>query len=112
MKYVSGDLTFNVGASGEADDHAIGGDDGADDSKDGICKPYVVAAGVTAILVTLMLNHLMKVFQVTMDSMVHRSKHDILIKDFYFENGTLISAVFFMFYIYLPIQYLELDVFT
>ena len=27
------------------------------------------------------------------------------------KNGTLISAVFFMFYIYLPIQYLELDVF-
>ena len=53
MKYVSGDLTFNVGiASGEADDHAIGGSDGADDSKDvtSASVSYAVAAGVTAIL--------------------------------------------------------------
>ena len=53
VKYVTGDLTFNVGiASGEADDHAIGGSDGADDSQDvtSASVSYAVAAGVTAIL--------------------------------------------------------------
>jgi hypothetical protein len=53
VKYVTGDLTFNVGiASGSADDHALGGDDGADDSQDvtSASVSYAVAAGVTAIL--------------------------------------------------------------
>jgi hypothetical protein len=53
VKYVSGDLTFNVGiASGEADDHAISGSDGEDDSQDvtSASVSYAVASGVTAIL--------------------------------------------------------------
>jgi hypothetical protein len=53
VKYVSGDLTFNVGiASGEADDHSIGGADGSDDSQDvtSASVSYAVASGVTAIL--------------------------------------------------------------
>ena len=53
VKYVSGDLTFNVGfANGEADDHAIGGADAADDSQDvaSASVSYAVASGVTAIL--------------------------------------------------------------
>ena len=53
VKYVTGDLTFNVGiASGSADDHALGGDDGADDSQDvtSASVSYAVASGVTAIL--------------------------------------------------------------
>ena len=53
VKYVSGDLTFNVGfANGEADDHAIGGTDAADDSQDvaSASVSYAVASGVTAIL--------------------------------------------------------------
>jgi len=53
VKYVSGDLTFNVGfASGSADDHAIGGSDGNDDSQDvtSASISYAVASGVTAIL--------------------------------------------------------------
>ena len=53
VKYVSGDLTFNVGiAQGDADDHAIGGSDGADDSQDvtSASVSYAVASGVTAIL--------------------------------------------------------------
>ena len=53
MKYVSGDLTFNVGiAQGDADDHAIGGNDGADDSQEvtSASVSYAVASGVTAIL--------------------------------------------------------------
>ena len=53
MKYVSGDLTFNVGiAQGDADDHAIGGSDGADDSQEvtSASVSYAVASGVTAIL--------------------------------------------------------------
>ena len=53
VKYVSGDLTFNVGiAQGDADDHAIGGADGADDSQEvtSASVSYAVASGVTAIL--------------------------------------------------------------
>ena len=53
MKYVTGDLTFNVGiASGEADDHSNGGSDGDDDSQDvtSASVSYAVASGVTAIL--------------------------------------------------------------
>jgi len=53
VKYVSGDLTFNVGiAQGDADDHAIGGSDGADDSQEvtSASVSYAVASGVTAIL--------------------------------------------------------------
>ena len=55
VKYVSGDLTFNVGvASGEADDHALGATttsptyDGQDVTSASIS--YAVASGVTAIL--------------------------------------------------------------
>ena len=53
VKYVSGDLTFNVGlAQGDADDHAIGGTDAADDSQEvtSASVSYAVASGVTAIL--------------------------------------------------------------
>ena len=53
IKYVTGDLTFNVGiASGDAQDTAIGSISGADDSKDvtSASVSYAVASGVTAIL--------------------------------------------------------------
>jgi len=53
VKYVTGDLTFNVGyASGEADDHALAGDDGSDDGLDttSASVSYAVASGVTAII--------------------------------------------------------------
>ena len=53
MKYVTGDLTFNVGiASGESDDHALGGSDSLDDGHDvtSASVSYAVASGVTAIL--------------------------------------------------------------
>jgi len=53
VKYVSGDLTFNVGiASGDAKDNTIGSVTGSDDSKDvtSASVSYVVASGVTAIL--------------------------------------------------------------
>jgi len=53
VKYVTGDLTFNVGiAQGDADDHSIGGNDGADDSQEvtSASVSYAVASGVTAIL--------------------------------------------------------------
>ena len=53
VKYVTGDLTFNVGiASGEAKDNAIGSTGGTDDSKDvtSASVSYAVASGVTAIL--------------------------------------------------------------
>ena len=53
VKYVSGDLTFNVGvASGDSKDNTIGSISGSDDSKDvtSASVSYAVAAGVTAIL--------------------------------------------------------------
>ena len=53
VKYVTGDLTFNVGiASGEAKDNTIGSSGGSDDSKDvtSASVSYAVASGVTAIL--------------------------------------------------------------
>ena len=53
VKYVSGDLTFNVGfASGDAEDKAIGATGGSNDAKDvtSASVSYAVAAGVTALL--------------------------------------------------------------
>ena len=53
VKYVSGDLTFNVGiTSGDAKDNTIGSVTGSDDSKDvtSASVSYAVASGVTAIL--------------------------------------------------------------
>ena len=54
VKYVSGDITFNVGiASGEANDHTIGSVDGANDDSQDVTSAsvsYAVAAGVTAML--------------------------------------------------------------
>ena len=53
VKYVTGDLTFNVGiASGDAKDNTIGSICGSDDSKDvtSASVSYAVASGVTAIL--------------------------------------------------------------
>ena len=53
VKYVSGDLTFNVGiANGEATDNTIGSTGGKDDSVDktSASVSYAVASGVTAIL--------------------------------------------------------------
>jgi len=53
VKYVSGDLTFNVGiTSGDAKDNTIGSVSGSDDSKDttSASVSYAVASGVTAIL--------------------------------------------------------------
>ena len=53
VKYVTGDLTFNVGiASGDAKDNTIGSSGGTDDSKDvtSASVSYAVASGVTAIL--------------------------------------------------------------
>ena len=53
VKYVTGDLTFNVGvASGDSKDNTIGGAGGTDDSKDvtSASVSYAVASGVTAIL--------------------------------------------------------------
>ena len=50
VKYVSGDLTFNVGiASGDAQDSTIGSVSGSDDSKDvtSASISYAVASGVT-----------------------------------------------------------------
>ena len=53
VKYVTGDLTFNVGvASGDSTDRSIGSISGSDDSKDvtSASVSYAVASGVTAIL--------------------------------------------------------------
>ena len=53
VKYVTGDLTFNVGiASGEATDNTIGTSGGSSDSQDvtSASVSYAVASGVTAIL--------------------------------------------------------------
>ena len=53
VKYVSGDLTFNVGlASGEASDATIGSSGTTDDAIDSTSASvsYAVASGVTAIL--------------------------------------------------------------
>ena len=53
VKYVSGDLTFNIGmASGDAKDNNLGASGGSDDSKDvtSASISYAVASGVTAIL--------------------------------------------------------------
>ena len=53
VKYVSGDLTFNVGvAAAEGKDNAAGATGGSDDSKDttSASVSYAVASGVTAIL--------------------------------------------------------------
>jgi len=53
VKYVSGDLTFNVGvAAGEGKDNTAGNTGGSDDSKDvtSASVSYAVASGVTAIL--------------------------------------------------------------
>ena len=53
VKYVSGDLTFNVGiASGDAQDANLGSSGTTDDSKDvtSASVSYAVASGVTAIL--------------------------------------------------------------
>jgi len=53
IKYVSGDLTFNVGmASGDSTDLTIGSVSGSDDSKDvtSASVSYAVASGVTAII--------------------------------------------------------------
>ena len=53
VKYVTGDLTFNVGfASGDAKDNTIGSVSGSDDSKDvtSASVSYAVASGVTAII--------------------------------------------------------------
>ena len=53
IKYVSGDLTFNLGiASGESKDYTIGTSTGSDDSLDktSASVSYAVASGVTAIL--------------------------------------------------------------
>ena len=53
IKYVTGDLTFNVGiASGDAQDNTIGSISGSDDAKDvtSASVSYAVASGVTAIL--------------------------------------------------------------
>ena len=53
VKYVSGDLTFNVGiASGDAKDADLGSAGTTDDSKDvtSASVSYAVASGVTAIL--------------------------------------------------------------
>ena len=54
VKYVSGDLTFNVGiASGDAEDHALGSTTGGTDDGQDVTSAsvsYAVASGVTAIL--------------------------------------------------------------